>query len=289
MINSVIIFGGHIQALGLIRQVKAIGLYTILIIPDKYSVARYSKYLDEVLFFSDNQQLLQYLINCNKNNTLLFPTNDEYIEFLNNNRTELEASFHLGLPSNECVNIFANKISTFEFTKKFAICHPVSWCPNNLDDLRIIADHINYPIVVKPAIMYSFHKKFGKKAFLCTNKQALISKCEFISKFYDISNIVLQEYLSGGAQSLFSFGAFSVKGVPKAWIIANRIRQNPMDFGNSTTYAVKCYIPEIEIQAQKSLTEDDIIFINAKESTMNDVMAYSVKAKMPSGWVNYNK
>lgn len=46
---------------------------------------------------------------------------------------------------------------------------------------------------------------------------------------------------------------------------------------------------QLLVQAQKSLTEDDIIFINAKESTMNDVMAYSVKAKMPSGWVNYNK
>ena len=63
--------------------------------------------------------------------------------------------------------------------------------------------------------------------------------------------MIFQEYLCGGAKNLYSYGAFVVEGNVKAWIIANRIRQNPMDFGNSTTFAISCYVPEIEVYAKK--------------------------------------
>lgn len=41
MIKRVVIFGGHIQALGLARQVKAKGLEVVLIVEDKCQVARF--------------------------------------------------------------------------------------------------------------------------------------------------------------------------------------------------------------------------------------------------------
>ena len=43
MIQRVVIFGGHIQALGLARQVKAKRLEVVLIVEDKYQVARFSR------------------------------------------------------------------------------------------------------------------------------------------------------------------------------------------------------------------------------------------------------
>ena len=95
--------------------------------------------------------------------------------------------------------------------------------------------------------MYSFHATFGKKAYRCDNADQLLSIFNRIKEAnYPIETILIQEFLSGGPQYLYSYGVFAANGQSKAALIANRIRQNPMDFGNSTTFAKTCYIPQIE-------------------------------------------
>lgn len=101
--------------------------------------------------------------------------------------------------------------------------------------------------------MYSFHKLFGKKAFRCNDKNELILRATAIAKRFPLENVLIQEFLSGGPQYLYSYGTFAVNGVPRAAIMVNRIRQNPMDFGNSTTFAITCNIPEIKKIAEEIL------------------------------------
>ena len=43
MIKRVVIFGGHIQALGLARQVKAKGIEVVIVTDEGCSVARFSR------------------------------------------------------------------------------------------------------------------------------------------------------------------------------------------------------------------------------------------------------
>ena len=74
-----------------------------------------------------------------------------------------------------------------------------------------------------------------------------------IAKRFPLENVLIQEFLSGGPQYLYSYGTFAVNGVPRAAIMVNRIRQNPMDFGNSTTFAITCNIPEIKKIAEEIL------------------------------------
>ena len=255
MIKQVIILGGHIQALGLSRQAKAIGIPVIVFIEDSYSVARYSSAVKKSVVFGSVDKLNNYLAPYQDTDTLLFPTADEYVEFLDKNRDDLSRHFVLGIPQKDVIELFGDKSNTYKFASKIEVPHPASWYPENFDDVEKIAQEATFPLVVKPAVMYSFHQMFGKKAFRCDDKKYLIAKCEEIGKKIPLSSIIIQEFLSGGAKSLYSFGAFAVNGEPKAWIMVNRIRQNPMDFGNSTTFAVTCQIPEMEESARQILKE----------------------------------
>lgn len=255
MIKQVIIIGGHIQALGLARQAKAIGIPVIVFIEDAYSVARYSSAVKKAVIFEKIDNLNDCLAPYQDTDTLLFPTADQYVEFLDKNRDDLSKHFVLGIPSKDVIELFGDKRNTYQFASKIGIPHPESWYPESIDDVEKIATEATFPLVVKPAVMYSFHQMFGKKAFRCDDKESLIAKCAEISKKIPLSSVIIQEFLAGGAKSLYSFGAFAVDGEPKAWIMANRIRQNPMDFGNSTTFAVTCQIPEMEESARKILKE----------------------------------
>lgn len=255
MIKQVVILGGHIQALGLARQAKAMGIPVVVFIEDSYSVARYSRAVKKSVVFGSIDNLNDCLAPYRDTNTLLFPTADQYVEFLDQNREDLSKHFVLGIPQSDVIVLFGDKRNTYQFASKIGIPHPESWYPESLDDVEKIASEATFPLVVKPAVMYSFHQMFGKKAFRCDDKESLIAKCEEIGKKIPLSSVIIQEFLAGGAENLYSFGAFAVDGEPKAWVMANRIRQNPMDFGNSTTFAVTCQIPEMEESARKILKE----------------------------------
>lgn len=254
MIKQVIIIGGHIQALGLARQVEKTGCAAILFLEDGYSVARYSNAVSKTVIFGSMDSLGDALLPYRDTETLLFPTSDPYVDYLADNYEKLSGHFILGIPAPETVTLFGEKRNTYRFAEAQGIAHPESWYPDSIEEVRELSERIAYPVVVKPSVMHSFHKMFGKKAFMCKNREELIGRCEDIMRKMPLSGILLQEYLSGGSELLYSYGVFAIDGNPKAWIMANRIRQNPMDFGNSTTFAVTCDIPEIEAQARKILS-----------------------------------
>ena len=252
MIKRVVIIGGHIQALGLARQVAQLGIETILLVDSAWAVARFSKYVSQVYTYKNNNEWLQILqqLYLPNQSTLLFPTNDEAVELLSDHYTELNEQFAMGIPCPELVDLFNDKRQAYQYVTAQGIPCPQCWYPDTMEDVVELASQLPYPVVVKPAIMYSFHAAFGKKAYRCDNAEQLLSIFNRIKVAnYPIETILIQEFLSGGPQYLYSYGVFAANGQAKAALMANRIRQNPMDFGNSTTFAKTCHIPQIEEQS----------------------------------------
>jgi len=91
--------------------------------------------------------------------------------------------------------------------------------------------------------MHTFHSKTGKKAILCENFDDLSSSYEDLVKIIPKTEIIVQEFINSGAKDLYSVGAFCHEGRIISAFMANRQRQNPMTFGNSTCYAKSVNIP----------------------------------------------
>jgi D-aspartate ligase len=227
----------------------------ILFTDVKYSISRFSNAVAKTYFFQTMPDLMGKLLFLAKNekNVLLFPTNDQMVNFLAQNYTVLEEKFYLGIPSPETVAVFYDKRNTYRFAAEHEISMPETWVPESMANLEVMSHALQYPVVLKPAIMHSFQKALGKKAFKCTTQQELLNKACEINSCFPIDQMIIQEYLPGGAKTLYSYGVFAVQGKPVASLMANRIRQNPMDFGNSTTYAKTCNIPEIRCIAETIL------------------------------------
>ncbi|MBR1877813.1 MAG: hypothetical protein IJ814_02280 [Paludibacteraceae bacterium] len=256
MIKRIVILGGHIQALGLARQAAAKELEVVLLSESRYSVARYSRAVKRTIIFNSEEEEIQYINDlCLPNQaTLLFPTNDEAVDLLCNHYVDFNTRFALGIPKPDIVALFNNKRKAYQYAEANNIPCPKCWYPNTMRDVEQLAEILPYPVVVKPAVMYSFHTTFGKKAFRCNNPEELLSIYKLIDgKQYPLNAILIQEFLSGGPKHLYSCGVMSVDGKPIVSLQANRIRQNPMDFGNSTTFAVTCNIQEIQEQTERLL------------------------------------
>ena len=256
MIKRVAIIGGHIQALGLARQVARLGIEAVLLVDSLWAVARFSKYVSSIHKYRNNDELLQILqqLHLLEQSTLIFPTNDEAVEFLSDHYAALSEQFAMGIPNPSIVELFNNKRNAYQYVANNGIPCPKCWYPNTIDEVRQIATTLEYPVVVKPAVMYSFHAKYNKKAYRCDNAEELETIFQRIAAVnYPIDTILIQEFLSGGPKYLYSYGVFAVDGEAKASLMANRVRQNPMDFGNSTTFAITCDIPQIKEQSKHLL------------------------------------
>lgn len=256
MIQRVVIIGGHIQALGLVRQIAKKGIEAVLLIDSSLAVARFSRYVSLVYTYNTNDDLLAKIQQLYLPNqaTLIFPTNDEAVELLSNHYNELCNHFAMGIPNPDIVALFNDKRKAYQYVTAKGIPCPKCWYPNTIADVEAMADTLEYPVVVKPAVMYSFHATFGKKAYRCNNADELKGIFQRINKAnYPIDTILIQEFLAGGPKYLYSYGVFAVDGDSKVSLIANRIRQNPMDFGNSTTFAITCNVPQIELLSRQLL------------------------------------
>ncbi|MBQ6764772.1 MAG: hypothetical protein IJP45_06250 [Paludibacteraceae bacterium] len=255
MIQRVVIFGGHIQALGLARQVAALQREVVLLVEDGWSVARYSRAVNRTIVESmGNWSLVVEELELPNKGTLLFPTNDEAVEFLCAHYEDYKDRFALGVPEPDTIALFNDKRKAYRFADVNGIHCPKCWYPDTIEEVRALSAELLYPVVVKPAVMYSFHATFGKKAFRCDDATSLITTYERIaSKNYPLETILVQEFLDGGAKNLYSCGVMAADGEIRVSMQANRIRQNPMDFGNSTTYAISCFIPQIQEQTEQLL------------------------------------
>lgn len=258
MIQRVVIFGGHIQALGLARQVSAYKREVILLVDDACSVARFSHSVKRTIVYRSMDEVAPIVesLELPKRGTLLFPTNDEAVEYLCGHYEEYKERFALGVPEPEVIELFNNKRTAYKYAAAHKVPCPECWYPDTIAEVEEMSRTLPYPVVVKPAIMYSFHATFGKKAFRCNNAEQLMNVYKRIAEAkYPLESMLIQEFLAGGPKHLYSYGVMAADGIPLAAIQANRIRQNPMDFGNSTTFAVTCDIPEIEAQSVQLLAE----------------------------------
>lgn len=257
MIQRVVIFGGHIQALGLARQVKACGREVVLLVEDKYQIARYSRAVSKTVVCSIEDWKLEIEdLELPNRGTLLFPTNDEAVEWLCGHYEEYKERFALGVPEPDVIELFNNKRTAYRYAAAHKVPCPECWYPDTIGEVEEMSRTLPYPVVVKPAIMYSFHATFGKKAFRCDDAEELMNVYKRIAEAkYPLESILIQEFLAGGPKHLYSYGVMAADGKPLAAIQANRIRQNPMDFGNSTTFAITCDVPEIEAQSVRLLAE----------------------------------
>lgn len=256
MINRVILLGNHIQGLGVARICAKLGLEVHLFNEDKLCVTRFSRTCTKFYQFKGEQDLLAKLLKHNvpKHQALLMPTNDRWVGFLADNYDKLSEWYRLSVPEPEITDICYNKIKTYTRAREMGIPIPESHFPKTIEEVEALKDTIEYPVIIKPAVMHKFYSKLGKKVYLCRNAFELLENYRLATDVIIPDEIIIQEFLAGGPTKLYSFGSFC--SGDKVWgsFIANRIRQKPMDFGISTTFARTVLNPRIDELAKRFLT-----------------------------------
>ncbi len=187
------------------------------------------------------------------NGWLILPTKDEHVKALSKNKTKLSKFYKVGADNWETVIKCYNKKLTYNIAEKLSIPIPQTFFPENLSSIKEL--NLQYPCIIKPAVMHSFYSKFKKKVFVCNDEKELIKDYSLAIKVIPNEEIIIQEIIEGTSDNQYSVGILFYNGIDISSIVVKRARQHPHDFGKATTFAVSVENTEIYNLAIKILKE----------------------------------
>jgi len=253
---GIIVLGGHIQSLGIIRIFGRENIPAIVVDNTYTNIARHSRFCSGFYYVPDND-LLAFLTKFSDSDIfkrwVIFPTNDSHVKLLSINKTELEKHYIVSTDNWDVVSIFYNKRNSYRLAEKINIPIAKTWFPDSIDDIKNY--DIEFPCIVKPAVMHDFYKKIKKKVLYCKTPEDLEKNHSKALKIIPEDEIIIQEIIPGSGRNQFSACFLFLNGITYASIVACRMRQHPVDFGNATTYAEITDVPELVEMGERILKE----------------------------------
>lgn len=236
--KGVIVIGGHVQGLGITRIYGKNNISVILMDNTPVNLTRHSRYCRKFINYEKDGLLdaLLKLADTGKfQNWLIVPTNDAHVEILSKNKELLSKYFKVSSEDQEVLDYFFNKRKTYRLAESLAIPIPKTHMPDSKKELEQL--DLEYPCIIKPAVMHTFYSKTKKKVFVCNNKLELLSNYDKALEVIPEKEVIIQDIIPGNSEHQYS-ACFMFDGKkPLVTLTARRARQHPPDFGNATTYA----------------------------------------------------
>jgi predicted ATP-grasp superfamily ATP-dependent carboligase len=252
---GVIIIEGHVQGLANTRALGRAGI-PVFVVSEYNCLARYSRYCKK--FFKCPHYLsgefIDFLISLAVSEDIrewaLVPSNDHAVFNISKNIEKLKNYYKIITPDPEILEAIYNKESLIKLCRSIDIPVPLSWFPENQDDIKI--SELKFPLLIKGKNGLTFYKNLGRKVFLIKSPQNLREKLNMISEKIPFSTVYIQNLVPVEKNKTVSFTSFSIDGNIKSYWMGVKVREHPFQFGTAT-YSRGIDIPELIVLAGKLL------------------------------------
>jgi predicted ATP-grasp superfamily ATP-dependent carboligase len=256
-----VVIGGDYQGLGIVRSLGRQGV-PVHVIDDEHSIARFSRYASSALRVPDlrtPESTLKALLQLGRLNELngcvLYPTRDETVAVLSQQRSQLSQYFRVPTPGWETIRWIWDKRNTYQMAEKLDIPTPRTWLFHKERDLADIDGHL--PVAIKPAIKEHFVHATGDKCWRADAPWQLRRLFTRAQRYVPADEIMLQDIIPGDGDHQFAYCAFFKEGRAVASIVVQRRRQHPLEFGRASTYVESVDVPELERLSVRFLSAID--------------------------------
>ena len=248
--NGVIVLGGFIQGLALVRSLAELNI-PIYVAEDKKCLAGYSRYCNKLIKCpeAESHDYASFLIGLAKQeglkDWLLIPTDDHQVEALSKNAEILGEFYRFLVPPQEKLQQIINKKSLLEVAENVGTNIPRTCYYNNLE----IAKEFRYPLLIKGNYGRSFFQVMHKKAFKVISYEELNEVMNYVSEKIPLADVMVQELIPTRADDhVISFTCFAEDGKIKSYWMGEKLRERPIENGTAT-FAQSVFIPDILLQA----------------------------------------
>lgn len=198
--------------LGIARSLGEHGIPVVGLTSQRGVYGNFTRYARTVLCpDSRNQpeQLLAYLLEMGRqigHRSVIFPTRDDDVLFLDRFRGELERHFVPMVPESSVLRACLNKWETYLCAQRAGVATPQCWLIGNMEDLWRIVPEVTYPCVLKPVAAHHWRQGGnweivgGRKAIGIFTREQLLAEYAAIARAD--RRVLLQEMISGSDDHL---------------------------------------------------------------------------------------
>ena len=234
--KGVVVIGGHINGLGIIRSFRAKGIPVAAILTKKYDFAQYSGCIsgsDKAFGLAENPEQLSEVLERQSpqwDGWALFPANDEALAALVYNRSHLESSHAIFAPPEEIASFFLDKERMHDMARSTGI--PMPLCYGSADKSILNRQDIGFPVIVKPVTGYRFFEHFGYKVMVAENRDELTRAIARIERAGNRCQVY--DVIPGADNRIYCCCVYMGRdGAPRAILTVRKLRQSPPFFGVS--------------------------------------------------------
>jgi D-aspartate ligase len=253
-----IILGSDFKALGVVRSLGRQGIPSI-VIDNVPRSAWFSRYVVKHFLWQgpmDDSALFDFLLQISQKHSLeqwvLFPLQDEVVEFVARNAQELGQTFRLVTQGWDIVQWAGDKRLTHRLAQEAEVPYPKTWYPTREEDLNTM--EIAFPLIIKPAISIRLQNATRLKALPANNYEELLAQYRFATTIIEPDQIMLQEIIPGDGRTQYSVASYCKEGHTLIHMSARRTRQYPIDYGLSSSFVEAIEVPCLFALAERLLS-----------------------------------
>ncbi len=250
------------MGLDIARSLGRRGIPVYGIDPSPGAVGGKSKYCQLVVCpdpKESEQDYLQFLVEWGKklgSKAVLYPVSDDVVLLCSRERQTLQAYYEYVMPDHSTVVKLSNKGELATVAQECDIPAPQTIIPHDGREVETIAQHLTYPVVLKPVESAYWHTPeiasllrenvlSGRvKVVLCHDASELVQAYGSIATYDD--RLVIQEVIPGLDENLTYISFYlDRQSKPLAIFAGRKLRVLPIGFG-SASYVRSFHDPDLE-------------------------------------------
>lgn len=252
-----VVLGSDFKALGVVRSLGRQGVPSV-VIDNLPRSAWFSRHVVKRFKWHgpmEGTDFLLFLLSTGKKHHLerwvLFPMQDEVVEFVARNTHHLSSMYRLVTQEWDVVRWGHDKRLTYRMAEETGVPYPKTWYPASEDDLRTIG--ITFPAIIKPAISIRLQHDRGLKALPASNHEELLTQYRLVASILNPEEIMIQEIIPGNGRTQYSVATYCKEGRVIIAMTARRTRQYPIDYGLASSFVEAIEVPALFGLAEKLL------------------------------------
>ena len=186
---------------------------------------------------------------------VLIPGGDAEAGFVSQHHDALSSVFVVTTPPWEQMKWAYDKHLTYDRAASLGIGYPLSYYPRGHQD--VVELDCRFPLILKPTVRERKNAFTREKAWRVDDRAALVARYDEAVAMVGADAIVLQELIPGRGAAQFSYAAVWDRGMPVASLVAQRLRQLPIDFGYTSTFVQTIENKDVEAAAVRFLKSID--------------------------------
>jgi len=245
----------YYSGLALVRSLGRRGIPVYAMDHAVTDVGLYSKYAQRYICPDpkiQSDRLLKYIKKLRQKvacKPILFPTGDEYVLFVSQNREKLDKDFEIVMADRQVQEDLVSKSGLHEIAIRAGIPEPQTYIVKSPNELSYASEEIPYPCIIKPVYSKSWHKP-EIEALIGRKKVIKVDTPETLTYWYEKiapiePRMIIQEVIPGGDDHLYYVPSYLDRNSRiLGAFIGRKVRVTPIHFG-SASFVETIYDPKL--------------------------------------------